>query len=775
MTGPLTSRSQGLGKPFKLRLLRGIALAFLVLASFATAAPVGTTFDYQGAIARSGEPADGEFEMEFRLYSSSTSDFELATPELFSQVIISNGHFQVPLDFGALPFDGEEAWLEISLKAVGSPGPLTILSPRQPIRAIPYALHARSVQADAIGGGNVVDGSIETQDLADSAVTPVKIDASGAPADGVLSFVGGQVQWLSRQQLAASSPNARLSTFTEGLLETPEDLLNASSCLNRQGLLALLDLGGLAYTNIQAVVVDETISGANRHLVVFKATNPVNVAGLLGQTATLQITNSAGDSFFAGPVIGLDLLASSSSEFTYRVVFSAPWGLLDLNRDHQVYQDLNVPEVIEAVFDEANLDVVNEAFQSYPSTPLEMRFDETPFSFIRRLMEREGLLLVSDTTSAGSTLRLIDRNNEFGASVGRFPISPRDAVMGSARILSGFSIQSSLVQEVSTQGFGDNTPAMGLFATSDNSGQIRGDYRYESGLKTQQQVDRRQAVRLSQRDAMKTRVITRSNIPQIKAGTQFSVDDGAMPVFNGDYLAVRVQHALLKDPVRACVSYSNEIVAQPFSQPYVLPEITPMPTVPAVTSATVVGPAGESLHTDFTGRIKVQFHWDGVGALDDFSGPFIRVATSTENLVAGPTIAPIGSEVLVSFMDGDVNQPVVVGSLNNDAFRVRLEGSGYTSLIASFQVSCDGDKSTIATGFRTPPGPQASVVSGAAGFSCEFDLGFNLSLRNWIVRVNDSAVAASTSCHRSGPSELSCAAYDYSGRPIPAGLSMAFY
>jgi hypothetical protein len=105
--------------------------------------------------------------------------------------------------------------------------------------------------------------------------------------------------------------------------------------------------------------------------------------------------------------------------------------------------------------------------------------------------------------------------------------------------------------------------------------------------------------------------------------------------------------------------------------PYRPPHVTPKPTATGVESATVVGPAGEEIHTDEFGRVRVQFPWDREGKLDDGSSCWIRVSQGWAGTGYGMMVIPrVGQEVLVGFLDGDPDQPIIVGRLFNNTTRV---------------------------------------------------------------------------------------------------------
>jgi type VI secretion system secreted protein VgrG len=113
-------------------------------------------------------------------------------------------------------------------------------------------------------------------------------------------------------------------------------------------------------------------------------------------------------------------------------------------------------------------------------------------------------------------------------------------------------------------------------------------------------------------------------------------------------------------------SYQNHFSCFPVDLPFRPPRLTPRPTVMGTQTAVVVGPSGEEIFTDKYGRIKVQFHWDREGKRDPDSSCWIRVATPWAGQKWGAIHIPrIGQEVVVDFLEGDPDQPIVIGSVYN--------------------------------------------------------------------------------------------------------------
>ena len=154
----------------------------------------------------------------------------------------------------------------------------------------------------------------------------------------------------------------------------------------------------------------------------------------------------------------------------------------------------------------------------------------------------------------------------------------------------------------------------------------------------------------------------------------------------GEYVLVSVTHdGSLGDPYRsgrgdAGLTYSNSFTCIPIKLPYRPTRETPVPFIAGVQSAVVTGPAGKEIFIDKYGRVKVQFRWDREGKNDENSSCWIRVGQSFAGKRWGASFWPrLGQEVLVAFVEGDPDQPVIVGSVYNAEQMAPYEGDGLDS------------------------------------------------------------------------------------------------
>lgn len=124
-------------------LLFCLCVSVLAHAGFADAAALGSAFNYQGQLTDAGAPAHGNYDFQFALYTGATGGSAVDTVEV-TALAVSGGLVDAPLDFTAVPYDGQALWVELRVRPAGSSGSYTTLAPRQRLSAAPYALYALS-------------------------------------------------------------------------------------------------------------------------------------------------------------------------------------------------------------------------------------------------------------------------------------------------------------------------------------------------------------------------------------------------------------------------------------------------------------------------------------------------------------------------------------------------------------------------------------------------------------------------------------------------------
>jgi type VI secretion system secreted protein VgrG len=180
-------------------------------------------------------------------------------------------------------------------------------------------------------------------------------------------------------------------------------------------------------------------------------------------------------------------------------------------------------------------------------------------------------------------------------------------------------------------------------------------------------------VRLEQQQVVRRMVRGESGCARFLPGSTFVLEEHGRDAFNRGYLITRIEHdggqpQMGEAATGGTSTYHNKFVCIPDDVPFRAPSNTRRPTIKGIQTAIVVGPAGEEIHTDEHGRVKVQFHWDRQGKRDARSSCWIRVS----QIWAGPAwgamyIPRIGHEVVVDFLEGDPDRPLVVGRVYHGA------------------------------------------------------------------------------------------------------------
>jgi type VI secretion system secreted protein VgrG len=156
-------------------------------------------------------------------------------------------------------------------------------------------------------------------------------------------------------------------------------------------------------------------------------------------------------------------------------------------------------------------------------------------------------------------------------------------------------------------------------------------------------------------------------------GFQFTLQDHYRTDLNQPYLLTAMRHVASQGDdyesghqTGEGLTYRNTFECIPFSTLFRPARLTPQPTVQGCQTAVVVGPAGQEIHTDNYGRVKVQFHWDREGKKNENSSCWIRVSHPWAGQGYGSVAIPrIGQEVIVDFLEGDPDQPIIVGRVYN--------------------------------------------------------------------------------------------------------------
>lgn len=353
--------------------------------------------------------------------------------------------------------------------------------------------------------------------------------------------------------------------------------------------------------------------------------------------------------------------------------------LLTLRTNNRIFQNQNTQEIIQSVLDDAGIPA--EYFQfsltnSYEPREYCVQYNETDLNFISRLMEEEGIFYYFEHSDNDHTMVMADRISQYESIVNpevRYNTSSMIQDEGCVfELRYSESIRSGAVK---LKDYNFLKPALNLKvnerADTENNLEV---YEYASGYAETERGDGLARVKLESLRTMKKVITGKSRRRSLKSGFKFTLADHPKQDYNREYVITSIKHeatqpqALENEAQGTTTDYTNEFIAIPSDVSFRPPQTTKKPRVEGLQSAVVVGPSGEEIYTDEYGRVKVQFHWDLIGTQNENSSCWIRVSQLWAGASWGAVFLPrIGQEVIVDFIEGDPDRPLITGRVYHAA------------------------------------------------------------------------------------------------------------
>ncbi|EYF04711.1 type VI secretion system Vgr family protein [Chondromyces apiculatus] len=425
------------------------------------------------------------------------------------------------------------------------------------------------------------------------------------------------------------------------------------------------------------------------HLVVVSENADVPFDGVVGQPASFTFRSGAHTRSWTGLCNHLQQIRVEEEGLsTYELTIVPTLWLLTQRRNYRMFQQLSEPEIVQRILSEWAIEPQMKLTETYKGRKYRVQYAETDYDFISRMLEDAGITFLFEEVDGETKLTLTDSpqsrepraekiayrdaamtapDREHVTSVrvgqrvrpGRYTMRDHDyrrppsyRLMASAEATNS-GIEARLERFHYTPGAflfradrGEDSPV------ADDRGRARTDEREGEALARK----RLEAKRVR----AKTCAFT-TNAHDLGPGVVMSMLDHPKSDLGPDRPLLIVESSLMGTPNgdwgHQCEAVSAEL-------PYRPPLAAVKPKVSGVESATVVGPSGEEIHCDEFGRVRVHFHWDRESQMNEGSSCWIHVSQPWGGAGYGGTSLPrIGQEVLVDFLGGDPDRPVIVGRL----------------------------------------------------------------------------------------------------------------
>ncbi|MEO8859738.1 MAG: type VI secretion system tip protein VgrG [Burkholderiaceae bacterium] len=398
---------------------------------------------------------------------------------------------------------------------------------------------------------------------------------------------------------------------------------------------------------------------------------------LLGKPASVSVVLPEGEKrHFHGLVCGMGTEGADEDRFSYRLVLR-PWlWLLTRRSDTRIFQDLTAQDILKKVFEPFSPDFEFQLQGTLPKYEYCVQYRETDFNFVSRLMEQEGIyyyfqhhadkhtMVIVNSSSAHKPNPVQDKFEFREASGAEHDFEPITEWRASKEIQTGQVVlrdfdfaAPKVIPEVKTK-------------ASRKDASIKLEvYDYPGSAAKTADMNRYSQLRMEELQARYSRVDGSGAVRGLACGYRFDLKDHPRADQNKTYLLLSTRIEMVHTGYRSgsgettCKCSFTAIEGTEIFRPR---RLTPKPAVAGPHTAMVVGPSGQEIYTDVHGRAKVQFHWDRLGTSDDKSSCWVRVASPWAGQNWGGISLPrIGQEVVVDFLEGDPDRPLITGRVYN--------------------------------------------------------------------------------------------------------------
>jgi type VI secretion system secreted protein VgrG len=429
-------------------------------------------------------------------------------------------------------------------------------------------------------------------------------------------------------------------------------------------------------------------------LSVLSERNDLSAKAVLGQQVTISVMLPGGGKrpfnglvtrFVRSGELATGVTQASRGPYLFRYQLRLqPWlWFLSRTADCRIFQNKSVKDIFEAV-------VKGHGFTDYKLSltgsydPLEycVQYRETDLNFLSRLLEAAGIFYYFEHSDGKHVMVLADDGSAFKAADGYGKVRFLQAQSGRT---TADAFDSWWVEEVVQPGsyaatdYNFETPKVSLLKSTSHSrpyarsGFEVFDFPAGPELLTPAAVGQVVALRLDEAQAAYQRY--HGSAPEcagLRTGAKFQLQDHPQHDFNIlEYAIVATEQTIISNQYSSGDGEHNievNIEAIDAKTRFRPPRTTAKPRIQGAQTAVVVGPAGEEIYTDKYGRVKVQFPWDRYGKDDENSSCWMRVAQVWAGQNWGAMHIPrIGQEVLVSFLEGDPDRPIITGRVYNAA------------------------------------------------------------------------------------------------------------
>ncbi|MCS3472904.1 type VI secretion system secreted protein VgrG [Pseudomonas sp. JUb42] len=410
------------------------------------------------------------------------------------------------------------------------------------------------------------------------------------------------------------------------------------------------------------------------------ADGAIDLNQLLGKPMSLSLKLADGsERYFHGLVARCSQGVNHGQFASYQATLR-PWlWLLSRTSDCRIFQNLTIPQIIKQVFRDLGFSDFEESLsRPYREWEYCVQYRETSFAFVSRLMEQEGIYYYFRHEQDRHVLVLADAYGAHHSAPGyaSVPYFPPDEQQRERDHIDNWQLaQQVLPGSLELNDYDFQRPSARINVRSamprPHSAADYPLYDYPGIYVQSEDGEHYARTQIEALHSEHERVGLSGNARGIGAGHLFSMTGFGREDQNREYLIVRADYSLTQESLETGddgggAQFNSQLSCIDAQQSFRPQPSTSRPIVQGPQTALVVGPKGEEIWTDQFGRVKVHFHWDRHDQSNENSSCWIRVSQAWAGKNWGSMQIPrIGQEVIVSFLEGDPDRPIITGRVYN--------------------------------------------------------------------------------------------------------------
>ncbi|WP_407213644.1 type VI secretion system Vgr family protein [Enterobacter sichuanensis] len=405
---------------------------------------------------------------------------------------------------------------------------------------------------------------------------------------------------------------------------------------------------------------------------------------LLGQpvTVTIPTQNLLTSRYINGKVTRVAVSAVELSGTRYAVYqLTVEPDLWPMKRDRnlRIFQGQTVPQIVKTLLGEHQVNVEDKLTGSYRVWDYCVQYQESSLDFISRLMELEGIAYHFSHEADKHTLVLTDAATQHQPFSGYEVIPYHQTPSGGSTDEEGigqWALEDSVTPGIySLDDYDFRKPNAWLFQAQQNPASPKPGsidvYDWPGRFVETGHAEFYARIRQERWQVEHQQIQATATAAGIAPGHTFTLTNAPFFSDNGDYLVTAAGYHFEENRYASGEGetiHRTDFTVIPASVSYRPAQSTSWPRTYGPQTAKVVGPQGESIWTDKYGRVKVKFHWDRLAKGDDTSSCWVRVSSAWAGQgYGGVQIPRVGDEVVVDFINGDPDRPIITGRVYNDA------------------------------------------------------------------------------------------------------------